>query len=137
MASFKHPEEREIVLGLECPLLFPVDSVRLEIHTLEALFARERDCIGHTKASYPVTDPVGVASPDQDGNPALDNLGEVRKKSARIFIWLTCFCVSVLWTYYLLYDQSNRQLGANTPSNAVWRRWHSEHRAFVGNFDRS
>jgi hypothetical protein len=82
MASLEDSQEREIVDDLERPLLRPVDRVRIHLLTLQLLLPREWDGLGCILVPLPVADPVGVAGPDQNGDSALDYLGELGEECA-------------------------------------------------------
>jgi hypothetical protein len=84
----KNSQPAQIPHVLERPTRCPTD--RIALHG----FARERarptilDAVGDGEATEPVTDPVGVAGPDQDLDAGLHDGGEGAEEGARIWRWL-------------------------------------------------
>ena len=76
MAGPKNPHKPEIALRLERSRLGSVDRVRCQRFGGERRGAGVGDCVGCCEAAVPVADPVGIAGPDGDGDPGLDDAGE-------------------------------------------------------------
>lgn len=65
MAGLIHPQEREVLLRLECTTLLAIDLVGHDRLCVESVLARPRDGIDNVPGTIPVANPVGIACPDQ------------------------------------------------------------------------
>ena len=72
----EHPQEAEVVNGLERAALGAGDGVRGQGRGGEGGLAGVGDRVGGGEAAEPVADPVGVAGPEDDADAALDDGGE-------------------------------------------------------------